>query len=222
MIPLLGHHGVTIYNAKMPNGKINYHCLWLHTSGTSTAICLVCLTSNLTHLLCQFNILMSSVFLLIYLTTIIDKAVVEHDMNKTLPHISGSCYINATLLLHGCLGPSPQEVSITFSLHTLELYCWLHVCQPHVSIQAWIKTMCDFHNVCHRTILLVDLQDGSHDSQLTYKASIWRHFTNAFDVYLKLLRVGEQHVNKCLEHTSLDWRVKNSCPSCHYKVSVTK
>ena len=59
----------------------------------------------------------------------------------------GSRYINATLLLHGCLGLSPQDVSVAFSLRTLELYCQLRVRQPCISVQAWMRTICDMHNV---------------------------------------------------------------------------
>ena len=47
---------------------------------------------------------------------------------------------------------------------------------------------------------------------------MWRHFTDTFDVYLRLLRAVEQHLNEVLGRADPDWRVKHSCPCCHYKV----
>ena len=62
--------------------------------------------------------------------------------------------MNATLLRHGCLSPSPTEVSIAFSLRSLELYRRLRLQQPCLSIQAWLKAICDTHNVCPLARLL--------------------------------------------------------------------
>ncbi|KAI0055028.1 hypothetical protein BV25DRAFT_1873233 [Artomyces pyxidatus] len=107
--------------------------------------------------------------------------------------------MNATLLQQGCLGCSPVEVSATISVRTLELYRRLRLRQPRVSVQAWIKTVCDLHN-------------------LSYRRSYWRQFTDTFDVYLKILRGVEARVRDALEHTSPDLRVKAACPACHYEL----
>ncbi|KAA1467688.1 hypothetical protein DENSPDRAFT_877519 [Dentipellis sp. KUC8613] len=119
---------------------------------------------------------------------------------KTLYHIKGSYYINVELLRQGFLGASPWNVSMAFSLRTLELYRALRLRQPRLSIQAWIQTLCDLHN-------------------LNYRRMYWRHFSDAFDVYLKILREVESRVDVVLgRHEDPHWRVKHSCPACQYKV----
>ena len=82
----------------------------------------------------------------------------DYSSHRNLFHIPGSLYMNATLLRHGCLSPSPTEVSISFSLRSLELYRRLRLRQPRLSIQAWLKAICDTHNVClpHTSITLTD------------------------------------------------------------------
>jgi hypothetical protein len=56
-------------------------------------------------------------------------------------------YPNTNLLLQGCLSSAPTRVSFAISLRTLELYRRLRVRQPRLSIQAWVRTLCDYHNV---------------------------------------------------------------------------
>ena len=40
----------------------------------------------------------------------------------------------------------------------------------------------------------------------------------AYDVYLEILRRVSLRVSQALGHTGPNWRARNSCPSCHYKV----
>lgn len=54
---------------------------------------------------------------------------------------------NVTLLGHGCLSATPDVVTSVVSLRTLELYRRLRLRHPPLSVQAWIKVICDLHNV---------------------------------------------------------------------------
>ncbi|KAI0259648.1 hypothetical protein BC834DRAFT_833130 [Gloeopeniophorella convolvens] len=98
------------------------------------------------------------------------------------------------LLQQGCLSSSPSHISWAISLQTLELYQWLRVRQPRVSIQAWVRSICDYHNVRSR--------------------SYWQHFSDTFNVYLKIRRGVELRVRESLGRLDHHWRVKSSCPCC--------
>ncbi|TFY78037.1 hypothetical protein EWM64_g5975 [Hericium alpestre] len=120
-------------------------------------------------------------------------------MTKNLHHLPNCKYMNTTLLHQGCLGPMPDFIYIAFSLHTLELYHCLHIRQPRLSIQAWVRVICDAHNA-------------------TYNKTLWHQFSNTFDVYLKILQGVCDHVDGALGQTEPDWRVRHSCPPCQYKL----
>ncbi|KAI0308613.1 hypothetical protein OF83DRAFT_1039053, partial [Amylostereum chailletii] len=70
---------------------------------------------------------------------------------------------------------------------------------PWVSIQAWVRVLCDLHN-------------------MPYSRQMWRMFTDTFDVYLCILRGVETRINVALKRTDPNWRVTHSCPSCQYKL----
>ncbi|KAI0059962.1 hypothetical protein BV25DRAFT_1918089 [Artomyces pyxidatus] len=126
--------------------------------------------------------------------------VYDFSPEKIIYQLPGSPYVNVTLLRQGCLGSTPLDVSSAISLRTLELYRRLRLRQPRVSIQAWIKVICDIHN-------------------LTYQRTYWRHFSDTFDVYLKILEGVEQRVLRALGREDPEWRVLHSCPPCQYKLA---
>jgi Kyakuja-Dileera-Zisupton transposase len=49
---------------------------------------------------------------------------------------------------------------------------------------------------------------------------MWRRFTDTFDVYLMILRRVKMRIDTELGRLDPDWRLKNSCPPCQYKVSI--
>ncbi|KAI0247563.1 hypothetical protein BJV78DRAFT_1133077, partial [Lactifluus subvellereus] len=102
---------------------------------------------------------------------------------------------NVNLLQQGCLSSSPTWISFAISLRTLELYRQLRVRQPRLSIQAWVRSICDYHN-------------------MTYHHSYWQQFSNTFDVYLKIKRGVEDRIIQVLDRTAPNWCIKHSCPCC--------
>lgn len=42
--------------------------------------------------------------------------------------------------------------------------------------------------------------------------------SDAFDVYLSILRAIDKKVKHALKHDAPDWRVRNACPPCTYKL----
>jgi hypothetical protein len=76
-----------------------------------------------------------------------DLLLADFSYDHTFLQLPGCIYPNTNLLRQGCLSSSPTRVSFAISLRTLELYHRLHVCQPRLSIQAWVRSICDYHNV---------------------------------------------------------------------------
>jgi hypothetical protein len=55
---------------------------------------------------------------------------------------------NVALIRQGCLGASPSQPTIAFTLEALEFYHQLRRHQANFSVQAFIKVLCAIHNVC--------------------------------------------------------------------------
>ncbi|KAF8168794.1 hypothetical protein K438DRAFT_1774574 [Mycena galopus ATCC 62051] len=70
-----------------------------------------------------------------------------------------------------------------------------------LGIQAWMKA-------------LSDLQGAA------FKPYSTQQFTTCFDLYLGILEEVDNRVNKALQRDSKDWRLKNCCPACTYKLKV--
>ena len=85
----------------------------------------------------------------------------DFQLAKTLHHIQehGSGYWNVTLLRQGCLAPSPDVISTVYSLRTLELYRRLRLRHPQISVQAFVKVICDLHNVSQYLKLSISRSD---------------------------------------------------------------
>jgi len=54
--------------------------------------------------------------------------------------------------------------------------------------------------------------------KIPYRPKYRRLFSDAFDVYLEIIRVVDARVKAALGHDSPDWRVLNACPACSYEV----
>lgn len=55
--------------------------------------------------------------------------------------------------------------------------------------------------------------------QRAYEAHFRVQFSEAFDVFLHILRIVELRMNTALRRSDPSWRLKHSCPPCTYKVS---
>jgi hypothetical protein len=70
---------------------------------------------------------------------------------------------------------------------------------PALGVQAWIKTLADLHGTAFKP----------------YSA---QRFTICFDLYLEILDNAEKRVKTALGRDAPDWRLKNGCPACTYKL----
>ncbi|KAG1841143.1 hypothetical protein DFJ58DRAFT_666711 [Suillus subalutaceus] len=108
--------------------------------------------------------------------------------------------IASALVRQGVMPCSPISPVAGITLEALELYRVAHLRNPHLSIQAFVKTICDLHGV-------------------EFHRHISRQFSIALDIYLQIRRVVASLINKSLRRDSPDWRLKHACPACTYTLT---
>ncbi|KAG2354598.1 hypothetical protein BDR07DRAFT_1305407 [Suillus spraguei] len=97
----------------------------------------------------------------------------------------------------GVIPCSPISPVAGITSEALELYRVTHLRSPHLSIQAFVKTMCNLHGI-------------------EFHRHLSRQFSIALDIYLQIQRVVASLVTESLRRDSPDWRLKHACPACTY------
>ncbi|KIK10473.1 hypothetical protein PISMIDRAFT_56047, partial [Pisolithus microcarpus 441] len=103
------------------------------------------------------------------------------------------------LVRHGLIPCSPITPKVTVTVSALNLYHTARQRCPHLSIQAYVKSLCDMHGVPFY----------NHRS---------RQFSITLDVYLQILALISNLVRRALQRDQPDWRLKHCCPACTYKI----
>jgi hypothetical protein len=55
--------------------------------------------------------------------------------------------IASAIVRQGCIPSSPLTPSVCITIPCLELYRVAHLRAPNLSVQAFVKTLCDLHSV---------------------------------------------------------------------------
>ncbi|KAJ7730827.1 hypothetical protein B0H14DRAFT_2409539 [Mycena olivaceomarginata] len=108
-------------------------------------------------------------------------------------------YLSSCFVAQGLIPATPWKPKVAFTTRCLEIYWLVRLRSPGVSIQPWVKTLADLH--------------GCELKPYASKA-----FSKCFDVYLEILQVVDDRIKKVLGHDTPDWRLKNCCPACTYKL----
>lgn len=119
------------------------------------------------------------------------------------------------LVSHGFLACSPTSPTLAISFPTLELFHRVRLRKPSFSVEAFTKVVLDFYNVSDATRTSLNL---NLIFQRPYRRTYRQQMTNAFELYLKVLRHVDHKVQEVLARTSENWRVLNACPPCCYEV----
>ncbi|THV01845.1 hypothetical protein K435DRAFT_654524 [Dendrothele bispora CBS 962.96] len=106
---------------------------------------------------------------------------------------------NVALVHAGYLGNSPLNPSLAISLQTLNLFYTLRLFKASLSVEAFAKTLCHLYKTPYRR---------------GYRSAL----SDAFDIYLAILRKVDGRVSQELGHDGPDYRVKNACPACCYEL----
>ncbi|KAJ7763245.1 hypothetical protein B0H14DRAFT_2403566 [Mycena olivaceomarginata] len=106
----------------------------------------------------------------------------------------------ASAYVHQGLMPStPLHPTVVVTVRTLELFRVMQLRCPRLGVQAFVRGLCNLHSVTPRPYL------GSQ-------------FSTAFDVYLSIRAEVDKRVKVALGRDTPNWRLKNSCPACLYKL----
>ncbi|KAG2337267.1 hypothetical protein BDR05DRAFT_978578 [Suillus weaverae] len=118
----------------------------------------------------------------------------------TLTLKASDSFITSALVHQGVIPCSPISPSVAVTVDALEFYRIAHLWNPHFSMQAYAKTLCDLHGV-------------------EYRHYLSRQLTIAFDLYLQVHRSVDALIAEVLNRNTPDWRLKHACPSCTYTLA---
>ncbi|KAJ7232802.1 hypothetical protein C8J57DRAFT_1480529 [Mycena rebaudengoi] len=116
-----------------------------------------------------------------------------------LPMLIGDVFVTSGLVELGYFPCSPNEPNVVITTRTLEIFRVAHLRCPRLAIQPYVKTLCDIDGVPFRPYLS-------------------NQFSIAFDLYLATRAIVDQRVKAVLGRDTPDWRLKNACPPCVYKL----
>ncbi|KAF7377629.1 hypothetical protein MSAN_00185700 [Mycena sanguinolenta] len=108
-------------------------------------------------------------------------------------------FVVSSLVGQGLFLCAPFAPKITIATRVLEMFHVNRLRCPSLSIQSWVKSLCDLHG-------------------RPYIPYLTQQFTISFDLYLEVLDNIDKRVATALGRDAPDWRLKNCCPSCTYKL----
>lgn len=103
----------------------------------------------------------------------------HRDFSFAVNQAEGSVHTSESLMRHGLLSNSPTIPTYAFSLLTLESFRNLRLQSPHLSVQSFLKAVCNSQNKI-------------------YDRALATPFAEAFDAYLAILRLVNQQVSQAL------------------------
>ncbi|KAJ3553548.1 hypothetical protein NP233_g12617 [Leucocoprinus birnbaumii] len=113
--------------------------------------------------------------------------------------IDGPEGIVASFVKRGLIPCAPLRPSLAVTMRLLEFYRNVHLRSPHLSIHAFIQSLCDLHGVPFRPYLSTQ-------------------FSICYDLYIDIRAELQSKVNQALGRGAVDWRLRNACPACTYKL----
>ncbi|KAH7905910.1 hypothetical protein BJ138DRAFT_1226137 [Hygrophoropsis aurantiaca] len=100
-----------------------------------------------------------------------------------------------------CVIPcSPITPNVAITICALEFYRVARQRNPHFSIQAFVKTICDLQGV-------------------QFQRYLSRQVSIALDLYIQIRKNVNSLVQEALLRDSPDWRLKHACPACTYTLT---
>ncbi|PPQ80089.1 hypothetical protein CVT24_006543 [Panaeolus cyanescens] len=107
--------------------------------------------------------------------------------------------VAASFVRQGLIPCAPTAPSLAISVRVLELFRASSMRCPNLSIQAFVKALCDIQ--CQ-----------------PYRSYISRQFGICYDTYLDILNGVENKVQEALGRNDPMWRLKHACVPCTYKL----
>ncbi|KAG2030586.1 hypothetical protein BDR03DRAFT_1034778 [Suillus americanus] len=95
---------------------------------------------------------------------------------------------------------SPISPFVCIMLETLKFYRVAHLRSPHLSIQAFVKTISDLNGI-------------------EFHQHLSRQFSIAFDLHHQIRWTVASLIMESLQRDSPDWCLKHACPACTYMLT---
>ncbi|KAJ7671816.1 hypothetical protein B0H14DRAFT_3538139 [Mycena olivaceomarginata] len=108
-------------------------------------------------------------------------------------------FIVSSLVGQGLFPCSPFALKVAVATRVLEMFRVNRLRCPTLSVQSWVKSLCDLHG-------------------RPYIPYLAQQFSICFDLYLETLANVDKRVVAELKRDAPDWRLKNCCPACTYKL----
>ncbi|KAF8220137.1 hypothetical protein L208DRAFT_1335600, partial [Tricholoma matsutake] len=105
----------------------------------------------------------------------------------------------AALVQQGVIPCAPYSPTLAVSTQLLELYRNSHLRCPHLTIQPFVKGLCDLHS-------------------FTFCPYLSQQFSIAYDLYLLICKNIQQCMDTALQCDTPYWRLQHACPACCYKL----
>ncbi|KAJ7238094.1 hypothetical protein B0H12DRAFT_1025997, partial [Mycena haematopus] len=116
-----------------------------------------------------------------------------------VPVVEGDSFVASALVRQGLIPAAPHLPSLVITVRALEVFRATQLRCPRLGIQPFVRAMCDIHGIAPRPYLSTQ-------------------FSIAFDVYLAIRAGADSRVQVALSRNTPDWRLKNACPACLYKL----
>ncbi|KAJ7712387.1 hypothetical protein B0H14DRAFT_2645298 [Mycena olivaceomarginata] len=108
-------------------------------------------------------------------------------------------FIVSSLVGQGLFPCSPFAPKVAVATRVMEMFCVNRLRCPTLSVQSWVKSLCDLH-------------------RRPYVPYLAQQFSICFDLYLETLANVDKRVVAELKRDAPDWCLKNCCPACTYKL----
>ncbi|KAJ7068934.1 hypothetical protein B0H15DRAFT_958046 [Mycena belliarum] len=116
-----------------------------------------------------------------------------------IPMFARDHFVASGLVNLGLIPCSPFSPTVAITVRALEVFRVTRLRCPRLGIQPYVRALCDIHGVPFRSYLSTQ-------------------FSIAFDVYLATLAEVDRRVLRTLGRDTPNWRLKNACPACLYKL----
>ncbi|KIK64789.1 hypothetical protein GYMLUDRAFT_160611, partial [Collybiopsis luxurians FD-317 M1] len=113
--------------------------------------------------------------------------------------LTGDVYQATSIIRASIVPASPLKHTFGFTIRTLSLYHKLFCHCPRLSVQPFVKALCDLH--------------GLH-----FKPYLMQQLSAAYDVYLEIKSHVRKLVFGALGRDTPNWRLMHSCPSCQHEL----
>lgn len=113
--------------------------------------------------------------------------------------IDASEGVPASLIRQGLIPCAPYRPTLAVTTRLLELFRCTHLRCPHLSIHAFIKGICDLHG-------------------LAFQPYLSTQFSICYDLLVEIRANVQKRVDAALNRDSPNWRLRNACPACTYKL----